>query len=92
MATSTIDAYVEQDVSYGLSASIAFRDNGSSGNNIYIGGAIDYKFDDAEEDYMYAVYRMTPTGQISDATALRGWTNDYRNINRSFYVAHLYID
>ncbi len=41
VASETLDYYYEQDGWFGRSGALAYKDNGSSGSNVYLGGSSD---------------------------------------------------
>ena len=72
VGTQTIDAYLEQDTSTGVSAVLAYRDDGPTGANVYIGGIID-RFTNNDESYMMSIIRIYPSGAVQQASVFEAY-------------------
>lgn len=55
-----------------MSASLAYRDDGASGANVYIGGIIDNDYGGGE-DYEMSIVRITPVGAVVQAVAFEAY-------------------
>jgi hypothetical protein len=91
------DYYHEQEVHFGRSASLAYKDNGPDGSNLYVGGSNDHCYVTSTNDpkcWTMAIARLTKDGTNEKTVQINpaGASGYHDNEENAPYIDHMHID
>ena len=93
--TQEMDYYHEQELFFGRSAALAYKDNGENGSNLYVGGATDscHVYEEADEKcWTLSITRITSDGLHEHSTQLNPYGTYYHTDETTApYIDHMHI-
>ena len=93
--TEEMDYYHEQELFFGRSAALAYRDNGETGSNLYIGGSTDscHVYEESDEKcWALSITRITHDGFNEHSTQINPYGGTFHTDEATApYIDHMHL-
>ena len=94
--TEEMDYYHEQELFFGRSASLVYRDNGETGSNLYVGGATDscHVLENSDEKcWTLSITKITHDGSHDHSTQINPYGTSFHTDEATApYIDHMHLD